>query len=435
MSDTALSIREIIAHSAPFDHLPDAVLDRLAAEAEEISVAAGEAVYESGTASDDIYVLREGMVRLEPSGPASAGASSRDIRPSDAFGWTALSSSAARRERAVATMPSRLLLISGTRFIAISESVRAERTKQEVDVPAAPLATLLPEAATFRRQQNVSDSLDIFAFRVAQWFKSPTPYLLLLGYALFLGSWYLAVQVWKLPRFAQMPGLTDVVQEWTSRNPVYGVSIFTPVYYEHIFVSLRRIAVAFTCATLIGVPVGLFLGWSKTFKEYVFPLFELLRPIPPLAWVPLAIVMLPGSELPVLYLTFLASFFATALNTMLGVRSIDPTYFQAANCLGASRAQVFWHVVVPGSMPFIFTGLQISMGVAWFSLVAAEMVSGQFGLGYLINTSYTTVQYPTMVIAMLTLGIVGYASSALVRLAGNWLMSWRTRQLALDGAR
>jgi ABC-type nitrate/sulfonate/bicarbonate transport system permease component len=75
------------------------------------------------------------------------------------------------------------------------------------------------------------------------------------------------------------------------------------------------------------------------------------------------------------------------------------------------------------------------MGVAWFSLVAAEMVSGQFGLGYLINTSYTTVQYPTMVIAMLTLGIVGYASSALVRLAGNWLMSWRTRQLALDGAR
>jgi NitT/TauT family transport system permease protein len=243
------------------------------------------------------------------------------------------------------------------------------------------------------------------------------------------------VQWLKLPRFREMPGLTDVVHEWLSRNPTYGVSLFTPVYYEHILVSVRRIAIAFGLATLLGVPVGLFLGWSKTFKDYVFPVFELLRPIPPLAWVPLAIVMLPGSELPVLYLTFLASFFATALNAMLGVKSINPTYFQAADCLGASRLQVFWHVVIPGSLPSIFTGLQISIGVAWFSLVAAEMVSGQFGLGYLINTSYTTVEYPTMVIAMATLGLVGYGSSALVRLAGNGLMTWRVRQLALDRPR
>ena len=78
------------------------------------------------------------------------------------------------------------------------------------------------------------------------------------------------------------------------------------------------------------------------------------------------------------------------------------------NCLGASRWQMFRHVIVPGALPFIFTGLQISVGVAWFSLVAAEMVSGQFGLGYLINTSYTMVRYPTIVIAMITLGIVGY---------------------------
>jgi ABC-type nitrate/sulfonate/bicarbonate transport system permease component len=205
------------------------------------------------------------------------------------------------------------------------------------------------------------------------------------------------------------------------------------VYYQHILVSLQRIFIAFTLATVLGVPVGLFMGWSKTFRDYVFPVFELLRPIPPLAWVPLAIIMLPGSELPVLYLTFLASFFATALNAMLGVRSIDPVYIQAANCLGASPTRVFLTIIVPGALPYIFTGLQISIGVAWFSLVAAEMVSGQFGLGYLINTSYTTVQYPTMIIAMLTLGIVGYGTSTLVRLAGNWLLGWHTRQLALEG--
>jgi len=143
--------------------------------------------------------------------------------------------------------------------------------------------------------------------------------------------------------------------------------------------------------------------------------------------------MFTGLETPVIFLVFLASFYATALNTMLGVESIDESYFRASFCLGASRWQVFRHVVMPGAMPYIFTGLQISMGVAWFSLVAAEMVSGEYGLGYLINNSYTTVRYPTIIIGMATLGAVGYVTSALVRLAGDYLMQWRVRELALGG--
>jgi NitT/TauT family transport system permease protein len=269
--------------------------------------------------------------------------------------------------------------------------------------------------------------------RLAQWFRSPGPYLTLLGYALFLGAWYLAVELLALPRFAKLPGLTQVVHEWLSRDPTFGLSIHTPIYYHHIWVSLRRIGIAFSLATALGVPVGLLLGWSTTFREYVFPVFEVLRPIPILAWVPLAIVIFSGSETPVVFLAFLASFFATALNTLLGVRSIDAHYVLAARCLGASRAQVFRHVIVPGALPFIFTGLQISIGVAWFSLAAAEMVSGQFGLGYLINTSYTMVQYPTIIIGMLTLGLVGYATSAAVRFVGGRLMTWRTRELAAGG--
>ena len=104
---------------------------------------------------------------------------------------------------------------------------------------------------------------------------------------------------------------------------------------------------------------------------------------------------------------------------------------RAAYCLGANNWQIFWHVILPGSLPFMFTGLQIGMGVAWFSLVVGEMVSGQFGLGYRINTAYVTVAYPTMVIAMITLGLVGYLSSAGVRVVGNALMQWRSRELAL----
>ena len=270
-------------------------------------------------------------------------------------------------------------------------------------------------------------------FRLSQWLASPRPYLMVVGFALFLGFWYMAVEVWKLPRFEQLPGPTAVLREWLSSNPTYGTSIYTSDYYVDIWVSVRRVAIAFFLATALGVPLGLMLGWSQKFKEYVFPVFELLRPIPGLAWVPLAIVMFKGLETPVIFLAFLASFFATALNTMLGVQSIDESYLRAGYCLGASRWQVFRHIVIPGSMLYIFTGLQISIGVCWFSLVAAEMVSGQYGLGYLINTSYITVRYPTIIIGMVTLGAVGYATSALVRLVGDYMMQWRVRELALGG--
>lgn len=273
----------------------------------------------------------------------------------------------------------------------------------------------------------------LLAHRAAAWLGSPAPWLALLGFALALGTWYFTVEVWKLPRFAGMPGLTAVWREFTSPDPVYGLSIYTPEYYHHILASVRRVATAFALATVLGVPVGLLLGWSKAFREYVFPLFELLRPVPILAWVPLAIIMFSGTETPVIFLTFLASFYATALNTMLGVESLDEAHVRAARCLGATERQVFRHVVVPGALPHVFTGLQISVGVAWFSLVAGEMVSGEFGLGYVINTSYTNVRYPTIVIGMATLGFVGYATSAAVRLAGRLMMRWRESEMGSDG--
>lgn len=276
---------------------------------------------------------------------------------------------------------------------------------------------------------------DMFVYRLSKWVRSPTPYLMLVGFALFFGAWFLLSEVFKFWRFASLPGPRQVLIEWFNPNPVYGMSLYTPDYYTHVWSSLRRVLYAFIISTGLGVPFGLFLGWSKSFREFTFPVFETLRPIPVLAWVPLAIVMFRGEETPVIFLTTLASFYATALNTMLGVQSIDEAYPRAAACLGASKWQIFRHIIIPGALPFIFTGLQISVGVAWFSLVAAEMVSGEYGLGYLINTSYVNVQYPVILIGMISVGIVGYASSALVRLAGDYLMQWRVRELALGAGR
>jgi len=275
--------------------------------------------------------------------------------------------------------------------------------------------------------------VELALYRLKNWLTSSSPYLMLLGFVLLIGFWWLSVEVWKLPRFAGMPGPTVVVREWLSRNPEFGLSIYTPEYYLHILTSLQRVMIAFALATLIGVPLGLILGWSQAAREYIFPVLEMLRPIPALAWVPLAILMFKSSEGPVIFVTFLPAFFATALNSMLGVHSIDENYFRAASCLGAKRWQMFWHIVVPGSLPYIFTGLQISIGLAWFSLVAGEMISGEYGLGYVIYTSYTMVSYPTIVIGMITLGIVGYVSSAIIRIVGILLMRWRSRELGLDG--
>ena len=415
----------LIAKALPFEALSPAAIKEIAAAAETVEALPGDLIYESGAPANALYIVREGTVLLEPTGgelPPQA------VQPGEAFGWTALGGKAGRRYRAVAASQVSLLRIPGDRVLdlAAGNSAGGADVREHVEAALQDIRAPAEPSAAWRM-------LELSLYRLAHWLRSPAPYLGLIGYALLLGFWYLSVEVLKLPRFAEMPGLTQVVHEWLSRNPTYGVSIYTPVYYQHILVSLRRIGIAFALATTLGVPFGLLLGWSRAFKDYLFPLFEIIRPIPILAWVPLAIIMLPGSELPVIFLTFLASFYATALNTMLGVKSIDKTYVLAASCLGASQLQIFRHVIVPGALPYIFTGLQISVGVAWFSLVAAEMVSGQFGLGYLINTSYTTVQYPTIVIAMLTLGILGYATSALVRAAGDWAMHWRARQFAMEG--
>jgi NitT/TauT family transport system permease protein len=419
--------QDLIAGALPFERLPPTVLDQLAAEAQPVEALEGDLIYESGAKANAIYVVREGTVLLE-SIDAGTQFPSQSVRAGAAFGWSALAGADGRRYRAVAATPASLLRLPGERVLDLV----ATASRNGDDLRDRVIKAIDDIRAPLNHRAAYSQTIEHAFYHIAHWLRTPAPYLALTGYALLLAFWYLTVEVLKLPRFAQMPGLTQVAQEWLSPNPTYGVSIHTAVYYQHILVSLRRIAIAFVLATSLGVPFGLLLGWSRRFKDYLFPLFEIIRPIPILAWVPLAIIMLPGSELPVMFLTFLASFYATALNTMLGVKSIDLTYVLAARSLGASELQVFRQVVIPGALPYIFTGLQISIGVAWFSLVAAEMVSGQFGLGYLINTSYTTVEYPTIVIAMLTLGLVGYATSAAVRVAGTWAMQWRARQLAME---
>jgi NitT/TauT family transport system permease protein len=298
-----------------------------------------------------------------------------------------------------------------------------------VDVPTRPVE---------RQSEAVLDGAQVGRFSLALFrlrhsLTQPAPYIGLLGIISLMLAWYLLTEFFNLPRFNKLPGPVAVWKEFTSREPTYGISIYTPNYYMHIFSSVWRVLQAFFWATVLGVPLGLFMGWKKTFRDYSFPVLEIVRPIPVLAWVPIAILIFAGiasREAPIIFLTFLATFYATILNTMLGVESIDEVYFRAARCLGSKPRHIFFRVVLPGALPYIFTGLQIGVGVGWFSLVAAEMVSGEYGLGFLIWDSYVLSQFEVIVIAMMTLGVIGYLFSALIRLAGRMLMRWTERGMA-----
>jgi len=256
-------------------------------------------------------------------------------------------------------------------------------------------------------------------------------WLMMAGYVGFVVIWQLSVVYLPFDAFNRLPNPLEVVIEWFNPDPDYGISVFTEDYYIHIFYSTYRALTSFFLACLLGIPLGILMGWKLPVRQYASALIGILRPIPPLAWVPLAILVFPGVEPSVIFVTFLVAFFATAINSLLGVRAIHEDYFRAAECLGASPVDVLRDVVIPGAMPSIFTGLQIAMGAAWFSLVAGEMIAAQYGLGFLIWEAYNLVQYPTIIIGMATLGIVGYASSAAIRIVGNRLMRWRLESIGV----
>ena len=248
-----------------------------------------------------------------------------------------------------------------------------------------------------------------------------------LGFAVFFTAWYLLVDVLALGRFNFLPELSLIVEQLFSTDPIYGISLMTPELYTHAWDSVVRVYSAFLMAVLIGGPLGILMGWSRRLRNVLFPVVELLRPIPPLAWVPLAVLTFSSAEMPVIFVTMLAALFATLLNAYLGVRSIDPVYFRAADCLGYSRWQQLRRVVIPGALPRLFTGLELAMGVSWFSLVCGELIAGESGLGYLIFDGYTQIALPNIVIGMMVLGVLGWLSSVWVRALGRQLNAWQTR--------
>lgn len=206
----------------------------------------------------------------------------------------------------------------------------------------------------------------------------------------------------------------------------------TDTFYRHIFASIERVAIAFGLATVSGIIVGVLMGRYRFVEDFVSPYIEIFRPIPAVAWIPLAILMFPREQSSIIFITFLGAFFPIVLNTMHGVEQTPKELVRAARALGANNVSILWHVVLPAALPSIVAGMVIGMGIAWFSLLAGEIISGQYGIGYFTWTSYSLVQYPHIIVGMLTIGFLGTLSTLLVRYGTRPLLRWQQRVGARD---
>lgn len=193
---------------------------------------------------------------------------------------------------------------------------------------------------------------------------------------------------------------------------------------RHLGYSLWRVAAGFASAAVAGTALGLAIGRFAPVRRVLLPPLELLRPIPAVAWIPLAILMFPSAELSMVFITFLGALFPVLLNTIHGVEGVDRRLIAAARSLGTGRWQMFTQVILPAAAPSIATGLAIGMGTCWFCLVSAEMISGQFGIGYYTWESYTLQSYGGIIVGMLVIGLLGMGCSALIRLAARLAMPW-----------
>ena len=193
--------------------------------------------------------------------------------------------------------------------------------------------------------------------------------------------------------------------------------------FFHLVASLKREAWAFLFAAT-AIPLGIAMGWWRLVYNQVNPIMEILRPIPPLAWIPLSILWFGIGDAQNQFIIFLGMFFPILINTIVGVKNVDPNLVRAARSLGAPEYKVLSRIILKGSLPQIITGVRIGLGVGWMALVAAELVGANSGLGFLINDARSMLRTDTIVVGMLTIGLVGLLIDTAIRTLGRKFLPW-----------
>jgi NitT/TauT family transport system permease protein len=244
-----------------------------------------------------------------------------------------------------------------------------------------------------------------------------------------LGSVAAAIGLWQLLtaghvrfwlRFDTLPTVTEIVGALTR-------ALGTDAYWLDLAQSLIRILTGFGLAAIVGVATGIMLGRSRLAGDLLGPLTELARPIPAIAVVPVAILLFPTDEAGIVFITFLAAYFPIMVSTRHAVRALPTLWEDSVRTLGGGRWDVLTQVVVPGILPGVFGGLSVGMGVAWICVISAEMISGRLGVGYRTWQAYTVLAYAQVFVGIITIGVLGFVTSAVVELVGRRVTRWLPR--------
>lgn len=233
------------------------------------------------------------------------------------------------------------------------------------------------------------------------------------AFFLFIGSLLVFLLLWEVGArsgiFAKgMPTATKTLEElwWWLTHPFFNNGPNDLGIGWNLLISLRRVAIGYVLASLVAVPLGILIGISPIARKGFNPYVQLLKPISPLAWLPLGLYILRDSEQTGIFIIFISSIWPTLINTSLGVASVDKDYLDVAETLGASPLRTIFKVIIPAALPSIVAGLRISMGIAWLVIVAAEMLLGT-GLGYFIWNEWNNLYIPNILVAIFIIGLVG----------------------------
>lgn len=248
-------------------------------------------------------------------------------------------------------------------------------------------------------------------------------WLAIAAIAPLLVAWYVLTSVTHTISPGRFPSPHDVYV--AARQIGHGRGYAGGTLLVQVWQSSKLVLMGFAVAAGFGVPLGLLMGWSRRAEALLNPTFLLLRPIPPLAWIPLAILWFGLGNIAKIFVIWFAAFVPAVINSYTGVRNIDPVLIAAARVHGASPAQVIGHVVIPGAMPSIFTGLRLSLQASWTTLVAAELVGAILGLGHVLIVASLDI-YPGMILyAMIWVGIMGALMTKGLTVVEKRVIAWR----------
>jgi len=239
----------------------------------------------------------------------------------------------------------------------------------------------------------------------------------------YIASPLIVIAIWKIVTYLRLfnpvilPSPESIGQAFLSE-------LISGELLKHIQISLFRVFLGFGIGSAMAVSLGLLIGWSEKAKSFVDPLVEIVRPIPPMAWIPLSILWFGIGELPKIFIIILGVFFPVLTNTVVGVKSIEKGLLKLARSMGLKGFTLFKEVIVVGASPFIITGLRIGLGFGWMCLVTAELIAAQAGLGYMIEEAKMLLLTNKVILGMLTIGFLGILIDRLIMRLEKIVLPW-----------